>query len=134
MSYARGMASISGSASVRTRIGRLSTLQFSETFSHWQLQMTFKDTLRAQPFSQKHCRKKLARGAEVWDRLVSIERGNLHDAELLTQARAFKEEYIERVQSGKATRDVNRAWAEWKAKHYTKSTGARGRRLDKRNR
>lgn len=63
-----------------------------------------------------------ARGAEVWDRLVRIERGTLHDAELLAQARAFKEEYIARLQSGKAMRDVNRAWAEWKAMHYTKDS------------
>ena len=62
------------------------------------------------------------RGAEVWDRLVRIERESMHDAELLAQARAFKEEYIGRLQSGKATQSVNRAWAEWRSKHYTKTS------------
>lgn len=62
------------------------------------------------------------RGAEVWDRLVRIERGRMHDAELLAQARAFKEDYIGRLQSGKATRNVKRAWAEWKSKHYTQES------------
>jgi hypothetical protein len=61
------------------------------------------------------------RGAEVWDRLVQIERGSTYNAQLLAQARAFKEDYIGKLQSGQATYDIGRAWAEWKAKHYTKS-------------
>ena len=65
-------------------------------------------------------------GAEVWDTLVRLERGSMHDAELLAQARAFKEEYIGRLQSGQATQKVSVAWAAWKDKHYTKPAGQQG--------
>ncbi len=67
------------------------------------------------------------RGAAVWDRLVRIERGNMNDAELLAQARAFKENYISRLQSQQGTREISRAWAEWKTKHYTDSTSKSAR-------
>lgn len=59
------------------------------------------------------------RGAAVWDQLVRIESGAFFDAELLSQARAFKEDYIKRALPG-SSQSINRAWAEWKVKYYTK--------------
>jgi hypothetical protein len=54
------------------------------------------------------------RGAEVLDRLVRIERGNLHDADLLRTAREFKANYVKRVVKGERVAPIARAWAEWK--------------------
>jgi len=53
----------------------------------------------------------------VWDRLVIIEGGNLHDAELLEQARAFKKKYLERAESTKIYEDIRASWVKWKEKH-----------------
>jgi hypothetical protein len=57
--------------------------------------------------------------ARVWDQLVRIERGHLHDAQLLNQARQFKEEYIKALQEGRETGDVGSAWTRWKSSHYS---------------
>jgi hypothetical protein len=60
------------------------------------------------------------RGAVVWDKLAAIELGNLHDAELLTEARRFKEEFVGRLNRGGRVEDIGRAWTVWKAEHYRK--------------
>jgi hypothetical protein len=61
------------------------------------------------------------RGARVWDHLVVIERGKMHDAKLLALAAAFKHEYIQRAQAGQQAEEIRKAWAGWKATHYSES-------------
>lgn len=53
----------------------------------------------------------------MWDRLVIIEGGNLHDAELLEQARAFKKKYLERAESTALYEDIRTSWVKWKERH-----------------
>ncbi|MFO0646010.1 MAG: restriction endonuclease [Polyangiales bacterium] len=55
------------------------------------------------------------RGASVLDRIVRIEKGGLHDAELLTQARRFKEDWLR----SSHPRPFEDAWAEWKRAHLS---------------
>jgi len=55
------------------------------------------------------------KGAMVLDRLVSIEKSKLHDAELLAQARRFKEEWVLSTH----VRSLEEAWAEWKRDHLS---------------
>lgn len=55
-------------------------------------------------------------GAAVWDVLVRIERGKLHNAELLAEAQAFKREYLVSRRQGLSRDDVAQAWVKWKAK------------------
>jgi hypothetical protein len=56
-------------------------------------------------------------GATVWDVLVKIEKGNLHDAELLAMAQEFKREYLTNKQHKIKAWEVETAWLEWKAKY-----------------
>jgi hypothetical protein len=57
------------------------------------------------------------KGAEVWDRLVEIERDKLHDAGLRESARAFKQSWVEATGKDRRARDLQKAWEDWKAAH-----------------
>jgi hypothetical protein len=52
----------------------------------------------------------------IWDELVSIERGNLNDANLLGKAEKFKNAYMERQQGDFNRSKIKGAWREWKAR------------------
>lgn len=60
------------------------------------------------------------KGAMVLDRLVSIEKSALHDAELLAQARRFKEDWLRSTH----VRPLEDAWAEWKREHLSAAPGS----------
>lgn len=53
-------------------------------------------------------------GAAVWDAIVKLERGKLHDADLLAQAEEFKRHYLIARKQGLSTEDVAQAWVKWK--------------------
>jgi hypothetical protein len=55
-------------------------------------------------------------GAYVWDVLAHIEKDRLHDAQLLANAREFKEHYVSRHAKVEA-RDITKAWSTWKEEH-----------------
>jgi hypothetical protein len=55
-------------------------------------------------------------GAAVWDAIAQIERGALHDAELLAQAQLFKRNYLTSRKQGLGTDDIAQAWIAWKSK------------------
>lgn len=59
-------------------------------------------------------------GARVWDKLVRIEKENLHDAKLLSMAKEFKRQYLIQEQQGVTSMDLKAAWQDWK-KHYNYS-------------
>ena len=54
------------------------------------------------------------RGAEVWDELIKLEGGNLYDAEVLEQAKGFKDTYLEKLKRGGKREPLAAAWANWK--------------------
>lgn len=56
------------------------------------------------------------RGAEVWDELIRIEGDNLYDAELLDQAKEFKDAYLERLKTTGKRDPLATAWAQWKSR------------------
>lgn len=55
--------------------------------------------------------------AHVWDVLVNLERGNLYDADLLAQARAFKASYSSIASASAVANGVRDAWQRWKSTH-----------------
>jgi hypothetical protein len=55
-------------------------------------------------------------GAYIWDVLAQIEKDNLHDAQLLTQAHEFKEHYLRRTADAELG-DITAAWSKWKEEH-----------------
>ena len=62
-----------------------------------------------------------AAGATVWDKLVKLEAGKLHDSELLEEAKRFKEAFVGQIQKGETIANLGQAWTTWKAAHYRKS-------------
>lgn len=56
-------------------------------------------------------------GAAVWDRLMQIERGKMHDAQLVEEAKKFKRRFIDEHPDKVAPRDVEESWARWKAQN-----------------
>lgn len=64
-------------------------------------------------FSNTHAQ----RGAEVWDFLIRTEREKLNDAALREQAQAFKGDWLSRAARDSRSRNIQRAWEEWKAAH-----------------
>lgn len=61
------------------------------------------------------------KGAAVLDRLVGIEKSALHDADLLTEARRFKEDWLRSTH--RRVRPLEDAWAEWKREYLSAPTG-----------
>jgi len=57
-------------------------------------------------------------GAIVWDKLAKIEEGNLHDAELIKEAKRFKDDFTVKLQKGEILANLGKAWAKWKAEQY----------------
>lgn len=55
------------------------------------------------------------RGAEIWDELVRIEKGQFYDAELLRRAQAFKSDYVESQRLASLREPLAAAWTTWKA-------------------
>jgi hypothetical protein len=56
-------------------------------------------------------------GAKVWDTIVNIESGNLSDAKLVTQAKGFKQKFIDSHTKETSVREIEEAWDEWKSKN-----------------
>ena len=54
-------------------------------------------------------------GAMVLDTISKIERGSTFDAELLNQAKLFKENYVSHAHQEKSVQDIAIEWAEWKS-------------------
>jgi hypothetical protein len=54
------------------------------------------------------------KGALVWDTLIRLERGSLHDAELLAKAQAFKKAFLADKVQGLGEDDIAQAWIKWK--------------------
>ncbi len=65
-------------------------------------------------------------GAAVWDKLVTIENENLHDAHLRRAARAFKKNWVEKTAKDKRSRSLQDSWEAWKDTHLPGSTKAGG--------
>jgi hypothetical protein len=55
------------------------------------------------------------RGAEIWDEIIRIEQQNLYDAELMQQAKAFKDSYLESSRSSEKREPLAASWLAWKA-------------------
>lgn len=54
-------------------------------------------------------------GAMVLDTIARIERGSTFDAELLNQAKSFKEEYVSHAHQDKSVQAITKEWAKWKS-------------------
>jgi hypothetical protein len=61
-----------------------------------------------------------SRGARVWDQIASFERGSLTDARLISVAREFKDQYVQKAQGDTQSEAIRKEWASWKARHYTR--------------
>jgi len=66
------------------------------------------------------------RGAEVWDKLVAVEKDKLHDARLREEARAFKRAWLVEAERSARGRDLQEAWEQWKAEHLAGVVGEQG--------
>lgn len=76
--------------------------------SPWVLAMQFSDA-------------DAVKGAEVWDRLVRIEKDKLQDARLRAEARRFKDAWLEESARDPRARSLQDAWARWKEMHLPPS-------------
>jgi hypothetical protein len=65
-------------------------------------------------------------GAAVWDKLVMIEKENLHDARLRTAARAFKQSWVGKAARDRRSLDLQEAWEAWKDLHLPGPADAGG--------
>lgn len=65
-------------------------------------------------------------GAAVWDKLVTIENENLHDAHLRRAARAFKKNWVEKTAKDRRSRSLQDSWEAWKDTHLPGPTRAGG--------
>lgn len=61
--------------------------------------------------------KAAQQGAYVWDVLAQLEKGNLHDAQLIGQAKDFKASFIRTSKADVRFQDVKAAWLRWKQQH-----------------
>jgi hypothetical protein len=64
-------------------------------------------------------------GADVWDRLMQIERGKLTDAKLVEEAKRFKRDFIDRHPESTSMRDIDESWEEWKTANISTSIESR---------
>jgi hypothetical protein len=55
-----------------------------------------------------------AKGAFIWDSIVSMEKGKLHNAELIAQAKEFKAGFLKRMAPDTSFENVRAAWMMWK--------------------
>lgn len=59
--------------------------------------------------------KELSLASKIWDTIVEVENDDLSDAELLTKARAFRDDFVARQKSDSVrTRQIVDAWRQWK--------------------
>ncbi|MBK9304481.1 MAG: hypothetical protein IPM94_11475 [bacterium] len=60
-------------------------------------------------------------GAQVWDALARYHSGDLHDADLLREAKAFKADYVVRMNRDTTYEDITRSWADWQRRLSSES-------------
>ena len=58
----------------------------------------------------------ITKAANVWDTLVSHERENIHDGDILRKAREFKEHYMTLSLEGPSRSKIIQEWNKWKSK------------------
>ena len=58
----------------------------------------------------------ITKAANIWDTLVSYERENIHDGDILRKAREFKEHYMTLSIEEPSRNKIIQEWDKWKSK------------------